>query len=83
MKDIEVVVEAIRQLNLTWTECSKNMENEESGTDFYNAMCEIDEAIINLVEKVGLCVKAKSVGIMYGDSTLIASHDCIVKRHGQ
>lgn len=44
------MVDAARQLNQTWNECSKNAE-EESTPEVYNAMCEVDEAVINLVEK--------------------------------
>lgn len=50
MTDIKLMVDAARQLNQTWNECSKNAE-EESTPEVYNAMCEVDEAVINLVEK--------------------------------
>lgn len=74
------MIDATRQLNETWSVCSKDIEKEGDASEVYNAMCEIDEAIINLVEKVSLCIKAHSVSIMYGNSELATTHDSIVKR---
>ena len=78
--DIKIMIDAVRQLNETWSICSKDVEKEDDASEVYNAMCEIDEAIINLVEKVSLCTKAHSVSIMYGNSELATAHDVIVKR---
>ncbi len=80
MADIKIMVEATRQLNQAWTTCSKNIEEEEA-SDIYNAMCEIDEAVINLVEKVSLCVKAQSISDMYGKSQLASTHESVIKRN--
>lgn len=80
MTDIKIMVEATRQLNQAWATCSKNVE-EENATDVYNAMCEIDEAVINLVEKVSLCIKAQSINEMYGNSPLAPTHESVVRRN--
>lgn len=81
MTDLKIMVDAARQLNQTWSTCSKDIEKEDDTSKVYNAMCEIDEAIINLVEKVGLCVKAQSINTMYGNSLLATTHDSVVKRN--
>ena len=58
MTYIKLMVDTARQLNQTWNECSKNAE-EEITPEVYNAMCDVDEAVINLVEKISLCLKEK------------------------
>lgn len=80
MTDIKIMVDAVRQLNQTWSECSKSAE-EASSSDEYNAMCEIDEAVINLVEKVSSCVKEHVIARMYGASDLAKTHKSIVYRN--
>ena len=80
MTDLKIMVDATKQLNLAWSTCSKDIEKEDDTSEVYNAMCEIDEAIINLVEKVGLCVKALSINTMYGNSSLATTHNSVVKR---
>ena len=80
MTDIKLMVDAARQLNHTWTECSKNAE-EESTPEVYTAMCEVDEAVINLVEKISLCLKEKSIVDMYGVSELSKTHKSIIERN--
>ena len=50
MTDLKIMVDAARQLNQTWSTCSKDIEKEDDTSKVYNAMCEIDEAIINLVK---------------------------------
>lgn len=79
MTDIKIMVEAARQLNLTWNECSRNAE-EENPSEMYNAMCEIDEAVINLVEKISICLKGQAIAKMYGNSDLAKTHKAIVER---
>lgn len=81
MTDLKIMVDATKQLNQAWSTCSKDIEKEDSASEIYNAMCEIDEAIINLVEKVSLCAKAQLVSTMYGNSSLAATHDSVVKRN--
>ena len=81
MEDLKIMIDAAKQLNRVWSTCSNGLDKEDDGSEFYYAMCEIDEAIINLVEKISLCVKAKAVNAMYGNSVLAATHESIVKRY--
>lgn len=81
MIDIKLMIDATRELNQAWDSCGKDMDKECDNSDIYEAMCEIDEAIINLVEKISLCVKAQSVSTMYGKSMLSQSHTTIVERN--
>lgn len=74
------MVDAAKQLNQTWNECSKNAE-EENSPEVYNAMCEVDEAVINLVEKISFCLKEKAIVEMYGVSELSKTHKAIIKRN--
>ena len=80
MKDFNVVVDAVRQLNQVWANCTKDEEKQDSSSEVYNAMCETDEAIINLVEKISLCAKAQLVSTMYGNSELATTHSAITTR---
>lgn len=81
MKDIKIMVDAARQLNEKWADYSKGIEKDCENQLIYDSMCEIDEAIINLVEKISLCVKAQSINAMYGDSLLLNSHSAIIERN--
>ncbi len=81
MTDINIVVDAVRQLNQVWSVCCKDIEKEDNASEVYNAICEIDEAIINLVDKVSLCAKTQLVYSMYGDSPLTTTHYSVVKRN--
>lgn len=78
--DIKTIIEAANELNATWTKCSKDIDREEISADIYNCACEIDEAIITLVEKIGECVKAIAVSKMYGKSPLAETHKTIIAR---
>ncbi len=80
MKDFDVVVDIVRQLNQAWNTCTKDAEKKGYSTEIYNAMCETDEAIINLVEKISLCAKAQMVSTMYGNSELAETHNSVLKR---
>lgn len=81
MKDINIMVDAARQLNKVWADYSQGIEKECENQMVYDTMCEIDEAIINLVEKISLCVKAQSVHTMYGDSSLLNTHSAVIERN--
>jgi hypothetical protein len=80
MMDISATVTAVRQLNQIWTSCSKGIEQEDLPAEVYNSVCEIDEAIITLVEKIGLYAKAHTVFSIYGDSGATENHRIIVER---
>lgn len=79
MTDIKAMVDATRQLNQVWSTCTKDIEDENT-SDVYNALCEIDEAVINLVEKVSLCIKEQSISDMYGNSVLAPTHDSVIRK---
>ena len=74
------MIEAATKLNDTWNKCTKGIEKENLSADVYNCACEIDEAIITLVEKIGECVKAIAVSKMYGKSPLAETHKTIIAR---
>lgn len=50
--DINVMIEATTKLNNTWNKCTNGIDKEDLSADVYNCACEIDEAIIALVEKM-------------------------------
>ena len=59
------MVDAARQLNQTWKTCSGNLENDVTPNDVYNALCEVDEAVTNLIDKIGDAVKSIAVSEMF------------------
>ncbi len=68
MTDLKIMVDAVRQLNQTWKLNSKELETEQIPNDVYNAMCEVDEAITNLIEKVGEGMKALTLNEIFKDT---------------
>lgn len=75
------MVDAARQLNQTWKTCSNGLETGNIPNDVYNALCEVDEAVINLVEKISICLKEKAIVDMYGVSELSKTHKSIIERN--
>ena len=57
MTDIKLMVDAARQLNQTWKTCSNGLEMDNVPNDVYNALCEVDEAVTNLIDKIGEATK--------------------------
>ena len=80
MIDTRKIESIVSLLNKEWSACSKDIEKKDCAPLIYDAMCEIDEAIIILVEKISNCVKAQSICSMYGASTLSSVHGAVVKR---
>ena len=78
--NIMTMIEAATKLNDTWNKCTSEIEKENLSADVYNCACEIDEAIIALVEKIGNCTKAITISKMYGKSPLAESHKTIIAR---
>lgn len=78
--DINIIIEAATRLNETWNKCTNGIEEENLSADIYNCACEIDEALIALVEKIGNCAKAITISKMYGKSPLAESHKTIIAR---
>ena len=56
--------------NEVWSEVTGNVDKEEVSAKAYDAIFEVDDAIVSLVEKVGECVKEIAVNKMYGGSPL-------------
>lgn len=71
------IIEALAHFNEVWSEITKDAEKQDISSNTYNSICEIDEAVINLVEKVGKCVKDLAISKMYGNSPLSESHSHI------
>lgn len=57
MTDIKIMVNAVRQLNQTWRTCSSGLETSDIPNDVYNALCGVDEAVTNLIDKIGEATK--------------------------
>lgn len=55
MIDIGVMINAARQLNQAWDECCAEVSKEVCPPDVYDAILEIDKALIVLTEKIGAC----------------------------
>lgn len=75
--DTTKIIEALAHFNEVWSEVTKDAEKQDISSNTYNSICEIDEAVINLVEKVGKCVKDLAISKMYGNSPLSESHSHI------
>lgn len=65
MTDIKLMVDAARQLNQTWKTCSNGLEMDNIPNDVYNALCEVDEAVTNLIDKVGEATKIITLSSIY------------------
>ena len=68
--DTTKIIEALAHFNEVWSEVTGNVDKEEVSAKAYDAIFEVDDAIVSLVEKVGECVKEIAVNKMYGRSPL-------------
>ena len=66
MTDIKLMVDAARQLNQTW-KMSNGLATDNVPNDVYNALCEVDEAITNLIDKIGEATKTITLCSIYND----------------
>lgn len=64
------IIDALARFNEVWSEVTGNVDKEEVSAKAYDAIFEVDDAIVSLVEKVGECVKGIAVNKMYGGSPL-------------
>lgn len=64
MTDIKIMVDAARQLNQTWKMCS-GLETPDVPNDVYNALCGVDEAVTNLIDKIGEATKIITLSDIY------------------
>lgn len=68
MTDIKLMVDAARQLNQTWKMSSNGLETTDIPNDVYNALCEVDEAVTNLNDKIGEAAKIITLNSIYKNS---------------
>lgn len=64
MTDIKIMVDAARQLNQTW-KMSNGLATDNVPNDVYNALCEVDEAVTNLIDKIGEATKTITLCSIY------------------
>lgn len=66
MTDIKIMADAARQLNQTW-KMSNGLATDNVPNDVYNALCEVDEAVTNLIDKIGEATKTITLCSIYND----------------
>ena len=54
MKDINIMVDAARQLNKVWKKYRDELDAKTLSSDAYEKLCGIDESIGSLISKVEL-----------------------------
>lgn len=54
MKDFDVMVDAVRQLNQVWKKYRDELDTKTLSSDEYEKLCGIDESIGNLISNVEL-----------------------------
>ena len=64
------IIDALARFNEVWSEVTGNIDKKEVSAKAYDAIFEVDDAIVSLVEKVGECVKEIAVNKMYSGSPL-------------
>lgn len=57
MIDIKIAIEKARQLNQAWKSISSDLDKDNIPSDLYEALCDIDESVSNIIEKLGEAVK--------------------------
>lgn len=62
MTDIKIMIEATRQLKQAWESTCCDVKGEAINNELYDALCEVDEAVGNLIEKVGDATKTIVIG---------------------
>lgn len=62
MTDIKIMIEATRQLKQAWKSTCCDVKGEAITNELYDALCEVDEAVGNLIEKVGDATKTIVIG---------------------
>lgn len=62
MTDIKIMIEATRQLKQAWESTCCDVKGEAITNELYDALCEVDGAVGNLIEKVGDATKTIVIG---------------------
>lgn len=65
MTDINMMVDAARQLNQTWKICSSGIKKSNTSNDIYNALFGVDEAVNNLIDKIADATKTITLSDIY------------------
>ena len=65
MTDIKLMVDTARQLNQTWKMTSNGLETDNNPNDVYKALCEVDEAVTNLIDKISEATKIITLSSIY------------------
>ena len=65
MTDIKLMVDAARQLNQTWKMSSNGLETTDIPNDVYNSLCEVDDDVTNLIDKIGEATKIITLSSIY------------------
>ncbi len=61
MIDIKIILDSTRQLKQSWKSTCDIIESETFSSELYDVLCEVDEAIGNLIEKVGDATKTIAI----------------------
>jgi hypothetical protein len=72
--ETDKIIDAAKYLCTVWKTVAKDMEKTDITNDVYSSMCETDEAIALLAEKVGDFAKAMTIAKVYGNVELTNSH---------
>lgn len=60
MEDMKAMVDAVRHLNQVW-KASNLIKNRDSSIEAFNILCDVDETISCLIDKVGESVKILTI----------------------
>lgn len=72
--ETDKIIDATKYLCTVWKTVAKDMEKTDISNDVYSSMCETDEAIALLTEKIGDFTKALTIAKVYGNVELANSH---------
>ena len=64
------IIDALAHFNEVWSEVTGSIDKEGVAAKACDAIFEVDDAVVGLVEEVGECVKEIAVNKMYGGSPL-------------
>lgn len=64
-----------------WNQQTEHIEDKNISASVYTSICEIDEALISLVEKISECNKEITKSLIYDKSPLSETHNSIIERN--
>lgn len=65
MTDIKIMIEATRQLKQAWESTCCDVKGEAITNELYDALCEVDEAVTSLIDKIGEAAKIITVSSIF------------------